>query len=40
MAAATKSIDTDFLSLRTVFARNTDNTKISSTKVLVADGNG
>ena len=40
MAAATKSIDTDFLSLRTVFARNTDNTKISSTKVLTADGNG
>ena len=40
MAATSKSIDTDFLSLRTVFARNTDNTKISSTKVLVADGNG
>ena len=38
MAATSKSIDTDFLSLRTVFARNTDNTKISSTKDLVAGG--
>lgn len=38
MAAATKSLDTDFLSLRTVFEKNTLNQNISSTKVLASDG--
>lgn len=40
MAAATKSLDTDFLSLRTVFVKNTENQNISSTKVLTTDGKG
>ena len=38
MAAATKSLDTDFLSLRTVFEKNVINQNISSTKVLASDG--
>lgn len=38
MAAATKSLDTDFLSLRTVFEKNVQNQNISSTKVLASDG--
>lgn len=38
MAAATKSLDTDFLSLRTVFEKNVTNQNISSTKVLASDG--
>jgi hypothetical protein len=40
MAAATKSLDTDFLSLRTVFEKNLQNQNISSTKVLASDGQG
>jgi hypothetical protein len=40
MAAATKSIDTDFLSLRTVYTKNAGNQNISSTKVLATDGEG
>jgi hypothetical protein len=38
MAAATKSLDTDFLSLRTVFEKNVINQNVSSTKVLASDG--
>ena len=38
MAAATKSLDADFLSLRTVFEKNVINQNISSTKVLASDG--
>ena len=40
MAAATKSLDTEFLSLRTVFEKNVQNQNISSTKVLASDGQG
>lgn len=40
MAAATKSLDTDYLSLRTVYIKNIENQKISSTKLLVSDGQG
>jgi len=38
MAAATKSLDTDVLSLRTVFEKNIVNQNVSSTKVLASDG--
>jgi len=40
MAAATKSVDTNFLSLRTVYEKNVKNQNTSSTKVLVSDGLG
>ena len=40
MAAATKSIDTNFLSLRRVYAKNAGNQNISSTRVLATDGRG
>ena len=35
---AKKTLDTNFLNLRTVFAYNLDNTNISTTKVLASDG--
>lgn len=35
---AKKTLDTNFLNLRTIFAYNPDNTNISSTKVLATDG--
>ena len=40
MAAATKSVDTNFLSLRTVYEKNVKNQNTSSTKVLASDGLG
>jgi len=40
MAASKKTLDTNFLNLRTIFAYNPDNTNISSTKVLATDGQG
>jgi hypothetical protein len=35
---AKKTLDTNFLNLRTIFAYNPDNTNISSTKILATDG--
>ena len=40
MAAATKSVHTNFLNLRTVYEKNVSNQNTSSTKVFVSDGQG